>query len=273
MSEVSDDMLMAYADGELRGEDDARIAAYVARSPEAARKVAVFKTTGKQLAGLFDQPMQEPVPQRLIDAIMRPENMGAQGDGHAKVIPFTTARRARSVVSQPGWMLAAACVTALIVGPGVAKLLKQQAVGGGPDFAVLDQGPGKRVASTSLATVLDSTSSGAMTVADISGTAAAIKPVFTFASANGGFCRQYVIERAGSESLAGVACREGAGQWRIETQVPFGPKPAPSDAIKTAGKEAPPEIDATVDRLIEGDVLSNDGEAELLKGGWKTPVR
>ncbi|MEQ1672706.1 MAG: hypothetical protein ABL893_17785 [Hyphomicrobium sp.] len=272
MSEVSEEMLMAFADGELSGDDHARIAAYVARSPEGAQRLAIFAKTGKHLAGLFDQPMREPVPQRLIDTVMKAPLATAASLGNARIIQLESKRRARpAIAAQPSWMLAAACVSLLIAGTGVVSFLNQQPVSGGGDFAVLDAGAGKRVAGPQLASALDGTISGATLVSEIAGSAVAIKPVFTFATALRGYCRQYVIERGAASAFGGVACREGAGQWRVEEHLSFASKQDRADEIKPAGKKTPAKIEAAVDRLISGDVLSTDVEARLLKGGWGAP--
>ena len=67
--DISDEVLMALADGELAGDERARIAKIVANSEAAAARLAAFTSTGRHLSGLFEQPMLEPVPQRLIDTV------------------------------------------------------------------------------------------------------------------------------------------------------------------------------------------------------------
>ncbi|MEQ1652446.1 MAG: hypothetical protein ABL897_08160 [Hyphomicrobium sp.] len=270
MSEVSDELLMSYADGELTGEDHARVAAYLVQSAEGAQRLAVFAATGKKLSGLFDQPMQEPVPPRLIAAVM-----GGVGGRVAEVpmpradiIRLDAGRRVRPVLSRSNWMLAAACVTLVVAGAGVLSLLDQNRISPAGEFAVVRTTDGKIIASEQLARALEATPTGAVAASDIDGSASSIEPVFTFATASKDFCRQYVIERADAPSFGGVACREGKHQWRVEAHAAFAAKQSGSSAIRPAGKAVPEEIDAAVNRLISGDVLSTDAEATLLSSGW-----
>ncbi len=263
MTDVSDEMLMAYADGELEAHDRTRVEAYLEQSADGRHRLAVFTATGRRLAGLFDQPIREPVPQRLIDAVMgaRPQN------GH--VVGLDKARRARAPSSAPpSWALLAASVSLIAVGAGL-YLRSNASLNADDAFAVSLSAAGERIAVAELAQTLDATPSGSAAVRDIGGVAATIKPVFTFATAANGYCRQYVISRTAGISLGGVACRDGSGQWRIETHVPFLPEHSNDGQIVTAGKSDLPAVEATVDQLISGDVLSAGDEAALMHSGWK----
>lgn len=269
MSEVSDELLMSYADGELTGEDHARVAAYLAQSAEGAQRLAVFAATGKKLSGLFDQPMQEPVPPRLIAAVMGGGGRAAEVRlPGADIIRLDARRRIQPVLERSNWMLAAACVTLVLAGAGAVSLFNQQRLGPEVDFAVVRTTDGKIIASEQLARALEATPTGAIAVSDIDGSASSIKSVFTFATASKDFCRQYVIERAEAPYFGGVACREGKDQWRVEAHAALATKQSGSNAIRPAGKAVSEEIDAAVDRLISGDVLSTDAEARLLHNGW-----
>ena len=93
--------------------------------------------------------------------------------------------------------------------------------------------------------------------------------MFTFATAGGGYCRQYVIASVGiAASYAGVACRESDGRWRVEAHEPVAGGSAKSSQIVVAGKGGSAAIDAIVDKLISGNVFGAEEEAALLKGGW-----
>jgi anti-sigma factor RsiW len=276
VTQISDELLMAYADGELDGNDRASVESYVAQSAEAASRFAVFAGTGRALAEIFERPMLEPVPQRLIDAIYAPvrssKPAGVAADEN--VIPFVVRRQPARAPSRPAFqhnlMLAAACVSALALTAGAYWVSIQPGSGAGETFATAQSSNGQQVASTELASVLDTVLGDTVAVRDIAGAAASIKPVFTFATADKTFCRQYEIARVQAQSIGGVACRDSAGQWRIETHVAFDPAPAKAGDIKTAGKSVVEPVEKTVSRLISGDVLGNDQEAALMQGGWKS---
>jgi anti-sigma factor RsiW len=284
VSQISDEMLMAYADGELDGDDRGRVESYLAHAPEGADRLAVFSTTGRGLAGIFEQPMLEPVPKRLVESVTArtgpssvPASNASAGTGRENVIPFERRvyprdRLAAARNSRQNWSLAAACVTALAVGAGSYGFLNRSSSGPDAMFGVAQSAAGERVATLALASVLDTTLSGSVAVRDVGGTVAEIKPVFTFATASKQFCRQYMITGAAGHAQAGVACREagrdGAASWRIETHVAAAVKSKTDGQIVPAGKDGVASVEATVDRLISGNVLGGDEEAALMKGGW-----
>lgn len=69
MNEPTTEQLMAFADGELSPTEHERIAAQVAASPELQQIVAAFTRSSALLREVFDERLDEPVPQRLIDAV------------------------------------------------------------------------------------------------------------------------------------------------------------------------------------------------------------
>jgi hypothetical protein len=263
---------MAYADGELSGNDRTIVETYVKQSPEAAARFAVFAATGRDLAEIFEQPMLEPVPQRLLDVLKAPVGMNSPSFRRAgeNVIPFASRQPAARVpVFQRNLALAAACVTMLAVGAGSYWFLNGPAGSTGETFALAHSAAGTTIAAAELASALDTVPANAIAVRTISGTAASIKPVFTFATASKDFCRQYEITREHADPISGVACRENTGQWRIETHVAVEASRVKDGEIKTAGKADVAAVEATVDKLISGDVLGSDEEAVLLKNSWK----
>ncbi len=77
---VSDETLMAYADGELAADDRRQLEAMLAVDQELRARLAPFTATGANLASVFARPMREPVPARLImavDAAMRANDAAA----------------------------------------------------------------------------------------------------------------------------------------------------------------------------------------------------
>ena len=71
VAKVTDEMLMAYADGALalllRGP---RWKLSCRTDPEARRRVEIFRATGAPLSKLYGQPMSEPVPAHLRDFVL-----------------------------------------------------------------------------------------------------------------------------------------------------------------------------------------------------------
>jgi hypothetical protein len=102
----------------------------------------------------------------------------------------------------------------------------------------------------------------------------------TFASKSGDFCRQFETSANGRKPGMGIACRTTDGPWLIEflvgapgasgvqaqQQTPDQRKYVP------AGRNEPPELEAYVDRIIDGTPVGSDEEATLIAKRWrKTP--
>ena len=69
MSQISDEMIMAYADGELGDDDRRAVETYLAGNPAAAARLRAFEVSGRSLARLYDDAMRQPVPDRLIQSV------------------------------------------------------------------------------------------------------------------------------------------------------------------------------------------------------------
>lgn len=264
MSEISDETLMSYADGELGAAERARVETYLASDPGAVERLSVFTSTGKDLGHLFGEPIGQPVPQRLIDAIMAP---GYGGEPSAVIIPFNRGGSGRkgpsAALQRRSWVLAAACVTLLAVGVGMQWMpgLRQSSGDGSSASA-------SGAATIELASVLDDTPSGRTAARIIDGVSASVKPLFSFAMASGNVCRQYEIRAAETRLVSGVACRDSQAHWIVEKQVASDEKPATTGQIAPAGKDSSREIDAIVSRMIAGDTFVGDDELAVMKNGW-----
>jgi len=65
---ISDEMLMAYADGELDAASRARVEAAMQEDPEIGKRVARHRALRETMQGAFSDVLNEPVPERLIQA-------------------------------------------------------------------------------------------------------------------------------------------------------------------------------------------------------------
>ena len=268
MKSLSDDILMAYADGELSGVEARGVEVFLEQSADGRRRLEVFASTRAALSGMFDQPMNEPVPQHLVDAIKAMPIGRAAG---SNVVPFAAAKCLRSAtpVAAPRFALAAAaCVSALVVSAGAMWLLQgKPGSQAGADMAVLENGV--LVATAVLAERLDLANSGQPVALTVIGTSGSLKPVFTFATASKQFCRQYEITGIGQGATTGVACRQDSGRWRIEFQGTVAAEVDADGKVRPAeGRAGDAPVDAAVDRLISGDPISADAERALISNGW-----
>lgn len=247
---VPDWMLMAYADGELPPEERTVVEACVASDEDAAQRLAAFVRSGRALGQIFDTPMHEPPPARLVDTVRlayRPRPAVSE-----KLVRLLTAS---------GWMPPlpyAAASAALAVALGTVLAWN---AADAPDISRADP---------VLALALETLPSAPRPPATPGPGRAAVTPTLSFASASGEFCRQYARTGEGGRQSAGVGCRLADGGWRIEVEVPAdGPHGDPGVVMPAAGPAAP-AIAEVVDRLIKGDALSRADEEQLLKAHWRT---
>jgi len=76
MSDISENDLHAYADGQLDETRRLRVEAYLAGNAEAAESVRIWREQGEALRALYNPVLNEPVPQRLL-AVRTPQRRWA----------------------------------------------------------------------------------------------------------------------------------------------------------------------------------------------------
>jgi len=176
---ITDEMLMAYVDGELSEAERIAVDSAVAADPALFEKLERHRRLRARMGGAFADVLTEPVPERLT-AAAKPSN----------VVPFPA--RPRAI---PAWAAMAACVAiGLVAGLSVPKLGSAPTIGS--DLRAHGQ----------LATALDKQ----LTSAPAQG--AAVRVGLTFRSADG-YCRTF-----SEKTVAGLACREGGG-WKVRMAV------------------------------------------------------
>lgn len=104
----SEQDLHAYIDGHLEPAEAARVAAYLARHPEAAALVEAYRAQTAGLHALYDKVLDEPVPQEMLALL----------------------RRRRSAMTWRGIALAAAALALVMVSTGMGWWLNDLRRGG-----------------------------------------------------------------------------------------------------------------------------------------------
>ncbi|MGD9966028.1 MAG: zf-HC2 domain-containing protein [Hyphomonadaceae bacterium] len=228
---ISDEKLMAYADGELDPAERAEIEAAIAADENARTKVAMHQDMRARLAAAFDGALDEPVPQQLI---------AAAAPRAADVVNLAERRAAKWSMRE--WSAMAASIAAgLLIGVGV---MNTQA----PLIAATDTGLAARGALTqALNTQLASDQAGAVRIG------------LSFRTREGRYCRTFQLTRG---ETAGLACRSESGWDVAMTSHSVG-----GGEVRTAGASA--EILAAVDEMIAGEPLDAAGEAAARNAGWR----
>jgi anti-sigma factor RsiW len=171
-----DERLVAYADGELSGDQLAQFEAELAADPGLAQAVERHRALQRRLSAAYAPVLDEPVPSRLTSAV-RPQPAARRGP--------------------PPWAAMAAC---LVAGVAAGVALSRYA---GPQAGPLVARDRGLVATGSLETALTS---------QLASQTGPIKLGLTFRTAAGRYCRTF---QSPADRLAGRACREPGG-WTLQ---------------------------------------------------------
>jgi hypothetical protein len=244
-SSWDDAKIHAYVDGELDADAAARLESDSRSDAALAARIAQQRELKALLRGAFDPVLNEPVPQRLRDALTGP----APG---ATVTPIGAARkepaRARPVWSLREWSaMAATLVFGALLGPLLLR---------GPAGLPVKTTDGQLVAATYLDEALSAQLSGAAPAG------AGVSVSLSFRAANGQFCRGFTLQTGAS----GLACRRD-GHWAVQLLEGGSASPRP-DSFRQASSALSPALLRAAEALGAGDALTRDEEQQHLGSGW-----
>lgn len=244
MIELTPEILMAYVDDELDARQRLEVEAALETDAEARELVAQFRRSAEILGTGLNGVLDQPVPQRLVDA--------ARGKS-GRVVALQHRRPWIEKAGLPG--LAAAASVLLVVGIAVGRLWVDESAGG-MTMAAADP----------LQRALEQGESGSTWHDDGLGTS--VTPMLTFRSADGRPCREFERQGDGLE-VFGVACRNKEGRWiaQIEVQQKLLTDASPNGAYLPASGGTDPVSDV-LDALGAGPALTVEEEKRLLEAGW-----
>lgn len=249
---ISDEELMAYADGEL---DDAQFAAQRTRleaalqaDPALERRVAEQRALRARLGKLHAEVLAEPVPERLLAVLaQRPAatvtDLGAHREARASAAP--SRRRVAT------WCAMAA---SLLVAGGVGYLAYSQR-GGNP----LQLKNGELVARAGLDQALNQQLAGAAPASSL------VQMGVSFRARDGSYCRTFVLNQG--HPVGGLACLRDA-DWHIKALAPIAPAAGSAEAYRLAASDMPGIVRSTAEQLIDGDPLDAAAEARARAAHW-----
>ena len=240
--EVSDDMLMALADGELTGPDASKLLARIKANPDLAARYAVFTATADALRQAMDPG---PVPDHLISTVLTAPTGAdtAAATPGATVIPL---RRKGPVARAMGWPMALAASVTLAA--GIGGFLAGQSTA-----------PGATGSIDMAAAALSSAATGdVVTLADGS-TARALGSFTT----DLGLCRMIAVDGSDMHRDRAIVCRDDTGTttgWRTALSVTEGG----TSQFLPASDVAVEMIDTFLDVIGAGPALTASEEAQAL---------
>lgn len=246
--QFSDEILMAYADDEVDADLRRQIEAAMALDPSIAERVAQHRSLRADLGAAFDGVLEEPVPNRLLDAAAF--SVASQP---ATVTNLNAARVAKERAAHPrrwSWVEWTSIAASLVIGILAGRTALQ------PSHSDL-------FATTAEGIVARGELSAALT--EQVGNAAKDAKVrigLTFRATSGDYCRTFVTDAA-----AGFACRE-PNNWKVRALSESVADPKGGD-YRMAGTNLPPAILAAVEQSRAGEALDREQEQAARARDWK----
>jgi len=251
---ITEEMIIAYADGELDAAGRGQVEAAMAADASIARQVEAHRKLRAAFAGAFGGVLDEPVPERLMAAAKR-----APGAPSADVVELAKFRKKPAPAKRtvPRWMQGGAITATLLLCVMAVRLLP--AASSGAPVAI--DPAGQMAARGALASALnDQLASSASTGGD-----KAVVIGVSFRSNAGQYCRTFQVNRGAG--LAGVACRTERG-WAVPMTMASPAQPA-TTGYRTAASETPAPVLDAVQGMIAGDPLGAKAEAAAKAAGWR----
>lgn len=240
MNPVSEELLMAYADGQLDEITRREIERLMAEDPAIAGIVDRHRRLRERLQLAHRQLLEESVPDRFKAILAPPAPTGS-------VLPWpaTSGPPRRSVPLRHWGMLAASLLLGILVGlivPRDADQPYESVTTGLAARGELDRALTEQLAG-------DSGRAG-------------VEIGFSFVDHGGAYCRTFRIQQR--TQVAGLACRENA-TWGLKV---LAPAAADTGELRPAAA-MPLAVLKTVDALIAGEALGRDAEAWARASAWE----
>ena len=248
-SSWNDTEIHAYVDGELDAASSARLEADSRSDPALAGRIAEQRKLRTELRAEFDRVLDEPIPQRLRDALAGPEPGAA-------VTPIGAAHRdagraARAVWSVREWTaIAATLAVGIFVGIVASR---------GANELPFETQQDRLVAADYLDTALSTQLAGA------AAQDAAVRIGLSFRTIDGEYCRTFAL-RTGT---GGLACRREQ-RWSVELLDAVEPG---TDGFRQASSALSPAMLSAINALGAGEPLTADQERRQLESGWGASPR
>jgi hypothetical protein len=260
MNPISDETLMAYADGELQPDERRSVRESLRKDASLIERLESFIPTKAWVARPFDEVLAAPIPEKLL-SVMRAASAPPARRTLLRLDPVGGVR-----FRIPVRPLAA--VATLLVGATIGWLVHSFA-----DPEIILIGARGLVVPASLQQALERVPTGSS--GKVGGNLI-LEPTFTFHAAQKVWCRQFALAHADSgQRTAGLACRGSDGTWRVQALTAASQKisPIPRDTYVSAGSESNELGDQLVDAartsIIDGEVLGLDEEKQLMGHKWR----
>ncbi len=251
---IPDDILMAFADGELDDATRQIVEAAERDDPDVRRRLAAHRQLRARLQTAVAATLDEPVPERLLTAVRKPAAHVAPVIRLADHRAAKTGAAARKF-SISAWSAFGSLAASILVGLGLGY-----AVWHGSDELLKTSLDGSVVAGGTLAQTLSTELAGERLpdrVATIG---------LSFLAKSGAYCRTFSL--SSGQAGAGLACRDGE-RWRIHLLAPAANAGSAGSEYRTAGSNDSPQLRSLIESEIQGEPLTREGEEAARRTGWR----
>jgi hypothetical protein len=251
---ISDETLMAYADGELDAAARAAVESAMREDPQIETRVAAHRTLRRKVQAAYSAELSEDVPERLLTAARGGEST------RSKVVNLQDARAAmergaaRGRPVRPQWRTAGTIAASLIAGVGLGFFMWGQT--GSP---LMRSAGGALVARGQLARALSTQ------LAAEQSRSSPVQIGVSFRAKSGNYCRTFAL--SGEVSPSGVACRRD-GEWQVQSLIQEA-GPVGDSGYRTAGSAMSATILKSVEGQIAGEPLDQAGERAARQRDWR----
>ncbi|WP_342114147.1 anti-sigma factor [Pseudoduganella sp. OTU4001] len=250
MKSFSDEILMAYADGELDEVTRRAVEEAMRKDAALAHRVAQHKAMRANVFAAYAPIAEEAVPPRLAQPLRQ-----------ATVVSLDSVRARREAEQQAARKAARGRGWSWPEWGALAAMLMVGVLAGHYGMGMLPIDHGETVASRDgvlqaqgrLATALEQQQGGS---------GGPVRIGTSFLSQEGTYCRSFMT----AQDMAGLACKQG-GVWKVQLALQNQGK-GPQGEYRQAGAEMPPQVLEAIDQRISGQPLDAKAEQEALQRKW-----
>ncbi|OOG71408.1 anti-sigma factor family protein [Sinorhizobium sp. A49] len=260
----TDEILMAFADGELDDETTRRVEAALETDDELMARVAMFMETRAAANQALKPMLDEPVPDQLVENVRAmAAKATARNDGSRaadaandsasadNIIAFRRPEPTAQTPRRPSQLMMALAASLLIVVGGVGGYFAGGA--GTTDVGSLQVAG---LVDPVVSGILDQRASGE----EIAIGEGRVRLISTFEASGEQICREYEMKRPDQPDFVSVACRN-AGGWQTQLAIvtpESGEGFAPASSLET--------VDAYLTSIGAGAPLEAEAEKKALAG-------